>query len=184
MVKGKYYEASVVHTLEQSVKAFNMYSAKWGLPVILQQYIKGTEINISILGDGKGNAVSVIPMRKLYITDKGKAWAGITLEDATLIDLAKEFIKATHWKGGCELEVMRDNSGELFIIEINPRFPAWVYLTAAAGQNQPATLVKMAEGELVDPLTEYTAGKMFIRYAWDHITDISEFQQISAMGEL
>jgi len=184
VVKGKYYEASVVHTLEQSIKAFNMYSAKWGLPIILQQYIKGTEINISILGDGKGNAVSVIPMRKLYITDKGKAWAGITLDDTSLIDLAKEFIKGTHWKGGCELEVMRDKSGELFIIEINPRFPAWVYLTAAAGQNQPAALVKMAEGESAEPLTEYTAGKMFIRYAWDHITDISEFQQISAMGEL
>jgi carbamoyl-phosphate synthase large subunit len=69
-------------------------------------------------------------------------------------------------------------------MEVNPRFPAWIYLTAAAGQNQPATLVKMALGEPVEPFTDYTAGKIFIRYSWDHITDVTEFQQISALGEL
>ncbi|MDB5118908.1 MAG: biotin carboxylase [Sphingobacteriales bacterium] len=184
VVKGKYYEASVVHTLEQASKAFSLLSVKWGLPVIAQKFVKGTEINIAALGDGKGNAISVIPMRKLYITDKGKAWAGVTLEDNTLLDLGRDFIKATHWKGGCELEIMKDAAGKLFIMEINPRFPAWVYLTAAAGQNQPAALVKMAFGELVEPFDSYQPGKMFVRYAWDHITDITEFQQISALGEL
>lgn len=184
VVKGKYYEASITHTLEQAAKAFNLLSAKWGLPVIVQKFVKGTEINIAVLGDGKGNAISVIPMRKLYITDKGKAWAGITLEDDALLDLANQFTKATHWKGGCELEIMKDSDGKLFIMEINPRFPAWVYLTAAAGQNQPAALVKMAFGEVIEPFKDYQPGKMFIRYAWDHITDITEFQQISALGEL
>jgi carbamoyl-phosphate synthase large subunit len=33
-------------------------------------------------------------------------------------------------------------------------------------------------------LTEYEVGKIFVRYAWDLITDISEFQQISVNGEL
>ena len=184
LVKGKYYEASVAHTLEQATKAFHLLSAKWGLPVIAQKFVKGTEINIAVLGDGKGNAISVIPMRKLYITDKGKAWAGITLEDTTLLDLSRRFMQATHWKGACELEIMKDVEGKLFIIEINPRFPAWIYLTAAAGQNQPAALVKMAFGETIEPFTSYQSGKMFIRYAWDHITDIGEFQQISGFGEL
>ena len=74
--------------------------------------------------------------------------------------------------------------GKLFIMEINPRFPAWIYLSAAAGQNQPASLVKLALGEPVEPFTQYEVGKIFIRYSWDHITDVSEFQKISAFGEL
>jgi carbamoyl-phosphate synthase large subunit len=135
------------------------------------------------LGDGKGNLISAIPMRKLYITDKGKAWAGITLEDASLIKLARTFVKNTHWKGGCELEIMRTADGVPYIMEINPRFPAWIYLTAAAGQNQPGKLARMAMGEIVEPLVEYEVGKMFIRYSWDHIVDVNEFQQISALGE-
>ena len=79
---------------------------------------------------------------------------------------------------------MKNAQGELYIMEINPRFPAWIYLTAGAGQNQPAALVKKALGEKVQPYTDYDAGKLFIRYAWDLITDVSEFQRFSAFGEL
>ena len=184
VVKGKFYDAVVAYTLEQAQKAFYKLSAKWGFPVIVQEFINGTEINIAVLGDGKGNAVSIIPMRKLYITDKGKAWAGITLEDDALIKIAGDFVKATQWKGGCELEIMRTKKNELYIMEINPRFPAWIYLTAAAGQNQPAALAKMALGEEQPFYMAYEVGKIFIRYSWDHITDIKEFHQVSGMGEL
>ena len=184
VVKGKFYDAIIVNTLEQAQKAYYKIQAKWGLPIIVQEFINGTEINIAALGDGEGNAVSVIPMRKLYITDKGKAWAGITLDDQSFIDLAKKFIKATKWRGGCELEIMQTSDGKSFIMEVNPRFPAWIYLTAAAGQNQPASLVKMAMGQQVAPFRHYEVGKMFIRYAWDLITDIGEFQKISGNGEL
>ncbi len=184
VVKGKYYEAVVAYTLEQAQKAFHKLQAKWGLPIIVQQFINGTEINIAALGDGKGNTISAVPMRKLYITDKGKAWAGITLEDQSLIDLAQHFISATKWSGGFELEIMRTADNKPYIMEINPRFPAWIYLTTGAGQNQPAALVKMALGEEVKPYTTYEVGKIFIRYSWDLITNIEEFQKISAFGEL
>jgi carbamoyl-phosphate synthase large subunit len=184
VIKGKFYEAEIAHTASQAQNAFYRLSAKWGTPIIVQQFIKGTEINVAGLADGKGNAISVVPMRKLYITDKGKAWAGITIADDKLIAIAQQFASASKWNGGFELELMQDKAGDLFIMEINPRFPAWIYLTAAAGQNQPATLVQMALGEKAEPLTDYKVGKMFIRYALDHVTDVSEFQQFSAFGEL
>lgn len=184
VVKGKYYEATVAYTLEQAQKAFHKLNAKWGLPIIIQEFISGTEVNIAALGDGEGNTISAVPMRKLFITDKGKAWAGITLEEQSLIDLAEKFIQATKWRGGFEIEIMRTQDGKPYIMEVNPRFPAWIYLTVGAGQNQPASLVKLALGEKVEPFTTYAVGKLFIRYAWDLITDVSEFQKISAFGEL
>lgn len=184
VVKGKFYDAIIAYSMEQAEKAFHKIHSKWGLPIIIQEFIKGTEINIAALGDGEGNTISVIPMRKLYITDKGKAWAGITLDDENLIELARKFIKVTKWRGGCELEVMLNSDGKPYIMEVNPRFPAWIYLTAAAGQNQPASLAKMALGEKVEPYTDYEVGKIFVRYAWDLITDIGEFQKISGTGEL
>ena len=184
VVKGKYYDAIVAHTLEQAQKAFYKISAKWGLPIIVQQFINGTEVNIAALGDGEGNATSIIPMRKMYITDKGKAWAGITLEDDALIELAQKFVVATQWRGGFEIEIMKTAKDELYIMEINPRFPAWIYLSAGAGQNQPAALVKMALGEKVPAFTTYDVGKLFIRYSWDLIVDVSKFQQFTAFGNL
>jgi carbamoyl-phosphate synthase large subunit len=184
VVKGKYYDAIVCNTLDEAEKAFYKLQAKWGLPIIIQKFIPGTEINIALLGDGKGNAISIIPMRKLYITEKGKAWAGITIEDPTLIEMAEKFVRVTRWQGGCELEIKMSPDGKPFIMEVNPRFPAWIYLTAAAGQNQPASLVKLALGQKVIPFKKYDVGKVFIRYSWDLIIDISEFQEISGTGEL
>lgn len=184
VVKGKFYDAIIAHTVEEAHKAFYKIQAKWGLPIITQEFINGTELNIAALGDGTGKTISVIPMRKLYITDKGKAWAGITIEGDSYIELAKQFVSATKWRGGCELEIMQSSDGKLYIMEVNPRFPAWIYLTAAAGQNQPASLVKMAMGQKIEPFTHYEIGKIFIRYAWDLITDIREFQKISGTGEL
>ena len=70
-----------------------------------------------------------------------------------------------------------------YFMEVNPRFPAWIYLTVGAGQNQPAALVKLALGEELEPFTTYAVGKTFIRYSWDMIIDIEQFQHFSAFGE-
>ena len=184
VIKGKFYDAVICNTIEQAEKAFFKLQAKWGLPVIIQEFISGTEVNIAALGDGNGNTISAIPMRKLYITDKGKAWAGITIDDQMLIDQAIKFIKATNWRGGCELEIMLTSDRKPYIMEVNPRFPAWIYLTAAAGQNQPASLIKMALGQKVEPFENFEVGKVFIRYSWDMVIDISEFHKLSGSGEL
>ena len=82
------------------------------------------------------------------------------------------------------MEIMRTLDGKPYIMEINPRFPAWIYLSTGAGQNQPEALTELALGNKVDPYNEYAIGKMFIRYSWDLITDIQNFQAISAFGEL
>ncbi len=81
MVKGKFYDAYLAYNEEQVKMNYNKISAKWGLPVIIQEFIKGTEVNVVALGDGNGNTIGAVPMRKQFITDKGKAWSGITLDD-------------------------------------------------------------------------------------------------------
>ena len=91
---------------------------------------------------------------------------------------------ATKWRGGFEVEIMRTPEDELYIMEINPRFPAWIYLAVAAGQNQPAALVDLALGNKVKAFSSYNPGKLFIRYSWDLIVDVSQFQQFSAFGSL
>jgi len=184
VIKGKYYDASIAYNVEQAKSYFNKISAKWGLPIVVQQFVHGTEYNITGLGDGKGNTIAAVPMRKQYITDKGKAWGGISIEDKKMIDLTHKFVSQTKWRGGFELELMKGQDNEFYLLEINPRIPAWIYLAVGVGQNIPEALVKLAMGEKVEAFTEYAVGKMFVRYAWDMIVSIEEFQQISTLGEL
>lgn len=184
VVKGKFYDATVAYSPDQAMAAFNKISGKWGLPIIIQQYTPGTEVNLTGIGDGKGNLTGAVPMRKTYITDKGKAWAGVALEDETLMNIARNMVKGNKWRGGFELEMIKTDKREYYLIEINPRFPAWVYLAVGAGQNHPEALVRLALGEDVKPYENYTSGKMFIRYSYDQIVDLKEFETISTLGEL
>ena len=184
IVKGKFYDASIAYSLEQVKNYFNKISAKWGLPIIIQEFIHGTEFNVTGLGDGKGKMIGAVPMRKQYITDKGKAWGGISISDEKMLDLTRKFLRMTHWRGGFEMELMKDKDNELYLLEINPRLPAWIYLAVGVGQNIPEAMVNLALGKKVAPFKDYTVGKMFIRYAWDMIVDREEFEQISIYGEL
>jgi carbamoyl-phosphate synthase large subunit len=184
IVKGKFYDASIAYSIEQVKNYFNKISAKWGLPIIIQEFIHGTEFNVTGLGDGNGNTIAAVPMRKQYITDKGKAWGGISIADEKMLDMTRKFLQNTKWRGGFELELMKNKDGDLYLLEINPRLPAWIYLAVGVGQNIPEALVNLAMGEKVEPYTEYAVGKMFIRYAWDMIVDREEFEQISMYGEL
>ncbi len=94
-------------------------------------------------------------MRKTYITDKGKAWGGITIEEPRLLEITRKIIRQTKWRGGMELEMIKSSDGTLYIIEINPRIPAWVYLATGAGQNQPEALLQLALGMEPAPFTDY-----------------------------
>ncbi len=184
LVKGKYYDAFIAYNTEQIINHYNKISAKWGLPVIIQEFIKGTEVNVVALGDGNGNTVGAVPMRKQYITDKGKAWGGIVINNEKLLKITRDMIAKTHWRGGLEMEIILTSDNQYYLIEINPRLPAWVYLAVGAGQNLPEAMVKLAMGQEVAPYENYTAGTMFIRYSWDLIGSITDFEKLSLYGEL
>ncbi|MDD3787207.1 MAG: ATP-grasp domain-containing protein [Petrimonas sp.] len=183
VIKGRYYDAYIASNYEQASSYFYKIVAKWGYPIIVQEFVTGTEVNVTAIGDGKGRCIGAVTMRKLYITDKGKAWSGVSLEDDKLMEISRRVIENSRWKGGCELEFIKTKKDEYYLLEMNPRFPAWMYLAIGCGQNHAEALVKMALGEDVKPFAEYKSGKMFIRYAYDMIVDISEFQQISTTGE-
>jgi carbamoyl-phosphate synthase large subunit len=101
-----------------------------------------------------------------------------------MLDITRNIISSTKWRGGMELELIKSDNNDFYLIEINPRIPAWVYLAVGAGQNLPEALVKLALGMEVKPFLDYKKGVIFIRYSFDMITDIKEFEKMSMLGEL
>ncbi len=184
VVKGIFYEAYVAHNSNDVMTAFDKLRMKWGLPIIIQEFITGPEFNVAALGDGKGGTIGAVGMRKLYITDKGKGWSGVTVDDKTLIALARKAAEALKWRSGMELEFVKaKETNEYYLLEINPRFPAWIYLATGEGQNLPYALVRLALGESVAPFTTYEVGTIFVRYSWDLITNMSQFEKLAVAGE-
>ena len=183
-VKGIFYEAHIAHNYNDAVVAFEKLRMKWGLPIIVQEFVTGDEFNVAALGDGTGKTVGAVAMRKLYITDKGKGWSGVTIDDKNLIRIAAQVMQELQWRSGMELEFIKSKeNNEYYLLEINPRFPAWVYLATASGQNLPYALVKLALNEPAPVFDKYSVGTIFVRYSWDLITSMSEFEKLAVAGE-
>lgn len=185
VVKGIFCEAHFAYTGLQAAAQFDALAARWGLPVILQEYVAGTEFDLVALGDGRGGMSGCVGMRKQALSEKGKAWSGVTVRDEGLLALGRTVVHGLSWRGPLEIELIKAaRDGEWYLLEINPRFPAWVFLATAAGQNLPFAAVRLALGETVDPMTDYATGVRFARYAQDVICDREEFERLSAAGEL
>ena len=184
VIKGIFYEAFIAYTRVEAESYFYTLSAKWGLPIIVQEFLQGDEYNVAALGDGNGKTIGAVGMKKLYITDKGKGWSGVSIVDKVILKETEKIIKKLNWRGGLELEFIKSSKdGKYYLLEINPRFPAWVFLTAKVNVNLPEALVKMASGKKIKPFKKYEAGKIFIRASLDYFTDIETLGKISTGGE-
>lgn len=182
VVKGIFYDARIVSNAEEAAEAFRDIASKWGLPVLVQRFIKGDEYNLTAVGDGKGNLLNPVMMKKLAVTDKGKAWAGVSIFDQVLLNAAESLCQAINWRGPLEVEVMKTDKGQYQLIEINPRFPAWIYLSAGVDRNLPEVLLSLVFSSSPEKQSPAQTGKIFIRYAEEFIIDMSTFESIIMQG--
>ncbi len=182
VVKGPFYDAQIVHDPEEGAAAFRRISAAWGLPILVQKLVPGEEYNLSAIGDGDGHLLGAVMMKKRALTDKGKAWAGVCVHDQALLDTAEALVRTLKWRGPLEVEVMRDPSGRYHLIEINPRFPAWIYFSAGVGRNLPAMLLARMMGMEPEPITDPRVGTMFIRHAQELIVPPQSFETMMIHG--
>jgi len=182
MVKGLFYRALRAYTETEARQHFQTIAAEWGYPVILQEVVEGEEMNVVGVGDGEGGHFGLLAIKKLWITSLGKIWTGVTVTHPGLLTAAEEFVRHFRWRGAFELETIV--SGEdIYLIEINPRFPAWVYFAVGVGINLPERLLRAALGQEPERDWEYPAGKLYIRFTDDLVTDLEIFQHMVTRGE-
>ncbi|MDP2625302.1 MAG: ATP-grasp domain-containing protein [Candidatus Rokubacteria bacterium] len=178
-LKGSFADARLVNTAEQAHAEFERLVGQWGFPLLAQERVLGDELNLTVLFNRKSELVGAVPMRKLGVTDRGKGWAGVTVRLPDVVERAGALLRSIDWVGPAELEMIRDPaSNRFYLIEINPRFPAWTYLTAAAGQNLPWAAVQLAMGRDVRPFREVRPGQLFVRSVEDAFIP---FDQVEAL---
>jgi carbamoyl-phosphate synthase large subunit len=184
VVKGVFYDAYVVHNPAEAAYRFHHIAKTWGYPVLVQAFVAGEEVNLTALGDGTGALIGPVMMRKQALTDKGKAWAGVVIDDQTLLLAAQQLMQTLKWRGPLELEMLRDANGTLHLIEINPRFPAWIYLSHGVGRNLPAALLALMRGTAVADLALAAPqpGVSFIRHARELIVPMADIVNVTLYG--
>lgn len=182
MVKGIFYEAHRARTAQEAFAHYHEVAAKWGFPIVVQEVIDGDEVNVVGLGDGTGDALGLVAMKKMAVSSLGKVSSGVTVQHPELLSAAERFCREYCWKGPFELEcILRGD--KIFLIEINPRFPAWTYFATGVGVNLPSQLIRRCLGMPTSVPRDYPAGKMLVRYSYEFVADMTPFQTLVTTGE-
>jgi carbamoyl-phosphate synthase large subunit len=185
MVKGLFYDAKMAYTLEEVQHHVHKIAAMWGYPVLIQEFIEGEEYNAAAVGDGQGNMLAVAGMKKLVFTDKGKGWACVSIINEGLNQLAETVVTSLSWPGAIEVEAIKSKKdGSFYLIELNPRFPAWIYLAKAAGMNLPHLYLQLALGITPAENMTYRSGVVFTNYTTNLITDLDRISTLFTNGEV
>lgn len=167
MVKGTVADAVRVDNCELAYLEAARLDAKWGNGVLLQRPIEGEEFVVAMMAGGGGELLGSVAMRKLGVNHLGKSVMGAVVTDPALLEHAQNILALLDWRGPIELEFIRGGGGELFLIEINARFPAWIELSHRAECNIPVILLR----EVLDmPPLEQTTTRSAVIY----IRDIAE----------
>jgi carbamoyl-phosphate synthase large subunit len=177
IVKGKYYKAYTVYNQDTAVLKGAEIAAEWGFPLLVQERVTGQEINLIGLADGNGKVLGRVAIKKQLTTQLGKVWTAVTIQDQELDQLCDRFCAATKWRGPFELECIKGKSG-MHLIEINPRFPAWLYFATGVGVNLPQRLVDLIAHGTCDTSLDYPTGKYLVRQTSEFVTDLKYFQNL------
>jgi carbamoyl-phosphate synthase large subunit len=164
-VKGHYYDAALAGSPEALKTAGTLLLADWGPPLLVQEPVAGAEFNVMGLGDGQGGMFGHCAVRKLLITDKGKGNGSVVVSDPRLEEITARVLRHTSWHGPFELEFVRDTRDDSYcLIEINPRFPAWVGFATLLGANYPAAWVECMVTGSCRKLPVLEPGMFFMRH--------------------
>ncbi len=144
-LKGPYYEAVRTRSWDVFESVRTTLARAWSTErLFLQTHVTGYEESVCFCAY-RGELLTCVYMRKRELTDEGKTWAGDVTEVPEEFAMPlRKIVRDLNWTGGAELEMVRDTGGGLWLIECNPRFPAWVHGATIAGRNLPALLVEGA----------------------------------------
>jgi diaminopimelate decarboxylase len=146
-LKGPFYEAVRTSTWDAFERVRNVLSNAWSTErLFLQAHVTGYEESICFCAY-RGELLEAVYMRKRELTEEGKTWAGEVVDlPEELAQPLRKIVGDLNWTGGAELEMVRDPGGNLWLLECNPRFPAWIYGATITGRNLPAMMVERASG--------------------------------------
>src|SRR3954468_22410684 len=138
-------------------------------PVMVQRLMGGDYFSIDLLCDLDGRCLNAIP-RTMIESRGGESVKGTVVHDEELIDLGRRVGEALPVKGPCTVQVFRDPDHGLGITDVNTRFggafPGPMY-AAREGNTYPELIVRMAQGETVEPhVGDFRSGFTFTRWFW------------------
>lgn len=130
---------------------------------IVQLFVSGHEYTIDIFCDWDGEPISIVPRERLQVR-VGEVLKSQICKDLQMISEAKKLCKAFKPCGPMTVQLIRDNAGIDWFIEINPRYGGGAPLSMKAGARSAETVIKLLNGENVEYWEDVADGAIYSRF--------------------
>ena len=170
--KGKGGRGQIVVRSEDEAKAIwdehNFAEGEY----ILQEWIPGPAQNLFTVGmlcAPEGRVRGLFSGQRLDVVQTRKIPEGVTsyarsVKVPEILKAAKEFAEISGWEGMAELEFKKDErDGTYKILEINPRFWAWVRLPIVCGVDFPYMYYQIATKGDCEPVLDFKEDVQYFR---------------------
>ena len=133
------------------------------LPFVVQQLIEGDETRIEsyhVYCDANAKVVAEFTGRKIRTnpSEYGDSTALETTDAPDVIAAGRAALRKIRIPGVAKFDFKRDSSGNLWLLEVNPRFTLWHHLGAVAGLNIPALVHADLSNRERPPIEKARAG--------------------------
>ncbi len=130
---------------------------------IVQPFVSGREYTIDIFCDWNGEPISIVPRERLQVR-AGEVLKTQICMDLTMIEEAKILCKAFKPCGPMTVQLIRDDAGIDWYIEINPRFGGGAPLSMKAGARSAEAILKLMNGERPEYVSDIADGAIYSRF--------------------
>lgn len=140
----------LVNNYDEFVSSYPTLHATYG-DYHLQQFIKpgGRQVKVQLYVNERQELVASSVMQKLrwYPNKAGSNCCAVSIKNDEIIKICHQVLKDLKWIGFADFDTIEDSdTGELLIMEINPRLPACIKNAIVAGVNWGEILVNDALG--------------------------------------
>ena len=130
---------------------------------IVQPFVNGREYTVDIFCDWDGNPISIVPRERMRVR-AGEVLKTRICMDPSMIEEAKTICKAFKPCGPITVQLIRDDAGIDWYIEINPRFGGGAPLSMKAGARTAEAIIKMMDEEVVHHIDYVADGAIYSRF--------------------
>lgn len=118
--------------------------------VIIQEFIDWKEYTIDLFADFDGKVISAVPRERINVLG-GESVVTKTFKNEKIIKESIRLAESLNLIGHNTIQCFF-NGENIKFIEINPRFGGAAILSFAAGANSPENLIKLLNGENLEPI--------------------------------
>jgi carbamoyl-phosphate synthase large subunit len=144
---------------------------------LIQELLPGDEYSVDVYIHSDGHPLAAVPRLRMKI-DSGIAVACQTKINPHLSLIALNIAKKVGIDYVANIQFKADAQGEFKLLEINPRFPGTLPLTAAAGIDIPQLLLKDIQGKALGSNLLTFKELMVVRYWTEQFFPINEWQAL------